>query len=68
MRGPLSERPACCQKYECAALALIHKLLRSVAPTIGGYLMSNYGFESLGYVGVACNIVALSMVARTMQD
>ena len=40
---------------------------RSVAPTIGGYLMTNYGFESLGYVGVACNIVALSMVARVMQ-
>jgi len=46
----------------------VHSIIRSVAPTIGGYLMSNYGFESLGYVGVACNIVALSMVARTMQD
>jgi len=46
----------------------VHSIIRSVAPTIGGYLMSNYGFESLGYVGVACNVVALSMVARVMQD
>jgi len=46
----------------------VHSIIRSVAPTIGGYLMSNYGFESLGYVGVACNIVALTMVARVMQD
>ena len=42
--------------------------LRSVAPTIGGYLMSTHGFESLGYVGVACNVVALSMVAKVMKD
>ena len=41
----------------------VHSIIRSVAPTIGGYLMSAYGFESLGYVGVACNIVA-----RVMKD
>merc|ERR1712117_670966 len=33
------------------SLCIVNSILRSVAPTIGGYLMSNYGFESLGYVG-----------------
>ena len=40
----------------------VNSSIRSFAPTVGGLMMSNYGFASLGYLGVFCNIVALSFI------
>jgi predicted MFS family arabinose efflux permease len=45
----------------------VHSAIRSFAPTAGGYLMTTYGFESLGYLGVACNVVVFGMVAAVFQ-
>lgn len=43
----------------------VHSTIRTLAPTVGGYLVGAYGFESLGYLGVACNILAMLIVGRT---
>eukprot|EP00094_Tigriopus_californicus_P004950 TCALIF_04768-PA protein Name:"Similar to Slc22a18 Solute carrier family 22 member 18 (Rattus norvegicus)" AED:0.25 eAED:0.25 QI:143/0.8/0.83/1/1/1/6/119/483 len=36
--------------------------IRSVAPTFGGFIMNNYGFQSLGLLGVGCNVVVLGIL------
>jgi len=33
----------------------VHSLIRSVSPTIGGYIFQYYGFMSFGVLGVVCN-------------
>lgn len=40
----------------------VHSVIRTVAPTVGGFLLNSYGFESLGYMGVACNLAVLGML------
>eukprot|EP00095_Tigriopus_kingsejongensis_P007254 maker-scaffold286_size222086-snap-gene-0.18 protein:Tk07254 transcript:maker-scaffold286_size222086-snap-gene-0.18-mRNA-1 annotation:"solute carrier family 22 member 18" len=40
----------------------VNSAIRSVAPTFGGYIMNNFGFQSLGLLGVACNVVVLGLL------
>ncbi|KAK6960389.1 solute carrier family 22 member 18 [Biomphalaria glabrata] len=38
----------------------VNSLIRSLSPTIGGYMLASYGFESFGYLGfVTCMAVTL---------
>ncbi|CAK8680399.1 solute carrier family 22 member 18-like [Clavelina lepadiformis] len=41
----------------------VHSLIRSVSPTIGGYIFQYYGFESFGILGVLCNGLLLVYIA-----
>ena len=43
----------------------VHSAIRSVAPTVGGYLIATYGLLSLGGVGVICNLCALMILPFT---
>uniref|UniRef100_H2Z9D0 Major facilitator superfamily (MFS) profile domain-containing protein n=2 Tax=Ciona savignyi TaxID=51511 RepID=H2Z9D0_CIOSA len=37
----------------------VHSLIRSVSPTIGGFLFQYYGFWSFGAIGFICNAMLL---------
>ncbi len=43
----------------------VHSVIRTAAPTVGGHLVASYGFESVGYLGVACNLAVLVLLTRT---
>ncbi len=33
-----------------------------MAPTVGGVLIQNYGFFSLGALGVVCNVIVMAVL------
>ena len=39
-----------------------HSAIRIFTPSIGGYMISNYGFMSLGGVGVLSNLIILMIL------
>ncbi|XP_040568658.1 solute carrier family 22 member 18 [Lepeophtheirus salmonis] len=40
----------------------IHSTIRTIAPTLGGYLIKYYGMASLGYTGVGLYLVSLLLI------
>lgn len=43
----------------------VNSLIRSVSPTIGGYMLTKFGFESFGYLGfVASAVVTVVLIYR----
>ena len=40
----------------------VHSTIRTVAPTIGGAMMANLGYPSIGYLGMGCNMVVLLLL------
>ena len=40
----------------------VHSAIRSLAPTIGGFIVQTYGFPSLGMIGVGCNAIVLLLI------
>jgi len=40
----------------------VHSTIRTVAPTIGGVMMSNLGYPSIGYLGMGCNVIVLGLL------
>nr|CAB3266144.1 solute carrier family 22 member 18 [Phallusia mammillata] len=45
----------------------VHSLIRSVSPTIGGFIFQYYGFKSFGILGVVCNGALFAYVMLTNQ-
>ena len=41
---------------------LVHSGIRSVSPTIGGYVMTRFGYEVIGYIGVVCSFAVILLV------
>eukprot|EP00088_Acartia_fossae_P053124 TRINITY_DN602_c2_g1_i2.p1 TRINITY_DN602_c2_g1~~TRINITY_DN602_c2_g1_i2.p1 ORF type:complete len:451 (+),score=52.78 TRINITY_DN602_c2_g1_i2:27-1379(+) len=37
----------------------INSIIRTLAPTVGGFLLHSYGFSSIGFLGAFCNTVNL---------
>jgi len=44
----------------------VHSLIRVAAPTAGAAVMSRGGLVAVGYLGVACNFIALPLIKRTV--
>ncbi|GFO04586.1 solute carrier family 22 member 18 [Plakobranchus ocellatus] len=43
----------------------VNSLVRSISPTIGGYMLSRFGFDSFGYVGFgACAVVTVVLLCK----
>jgi len=40
----------------------VNSVIRSFSPSIGALMMSNYGYSSIGYLGVVCNSLVLIML------
>ena len=40
----------------------VHSVIRSISPSVGAILMANYGYSSIGYIGVICNVVVLTLL------
>eukprot|EP00091_Calanus_sinicus_P025182 TRINITY_DN9458_c0_g1_i1.p1 TRINITY_DN9458_c0_g1~~TRINITY_DN9458_c0_g1_i1.p1 ORF type:complete len:162 (+),score=51.61 TRINITY_DN9458_c0_g1_i1:294-779(+) len=40
----------------------VHSTIRTVAPTVGGAMMANLGYPSIGYLGMGCNMVVLLLL------
>merc|ERR1712018_492230 len=40
----------------------VHSAIRSLAPTLGGHMVQTYGFASLGFLGVFCNLLVLVLL------
>ena len=40
----------------------VHSVIRTLSPSVGALIMSTYGYSSIGYLGVVCNIVVLAML------
>ena len=46
----------------------VNSLIRTVSPTIGGYMLNNLGFSSFGYLGfVNSLLVVLFLVLRVKE-
>ncbi|GFR98821.1 solute carrier family 22 member 18 [Elysia marginata] len=47
----------------------VNSLIRSVSPTVGGYMLTRFGFESFGYLGfVASALVAMVLVYKRRKE
>lgn len=43
----------------------VHSTIRTVAPTLGGIMMSSsIGYPSIGYLGILCNIAVLALTKQ----
>jgi len=40
----------------------VHSTIRTVAPTIGGAMMSSLGYPSIGHLGMGCNMLVLLLL------
>jgi len=40
----------------------VHSVIRSVSPSVGALIMSSYGYASIGYLGMVCNLVVLVLL------
>ena len=40
----------------------VHSVIRSVSPSVGAVIMASYGYSSIGYLGVVCNMAVLLML------
>ena len=40
----------------------VHSAIRSFAPTLGGHMVQTYGFASLGFLGIICNLLVLVLM------
>lgn len=40
----------------------VHSVIRTVSPTAGGWMLSAYGFPSIGLLGVGCNAMVLILI------
>ena len=40
----------------------VNSLIRSVSPTVGGYMLTRFGFESFGYLGCAVSAVVTGVL------
>merc|ERR1719348_1064 len=40
----------------------VHSTIRTVAPTVGGAMMANLGYPSIGHLGMLCNMVVLILL------
>ena len=43
----------------------VHSSIRTVSPTIGGYLLSSYGLMSLGGVGIISTLITFTLLPFT---
>jgi len=43
----------------------VHSAIRSLAPSVGGYLIAMHGLTSLGAIGIAANLVVLAITPFT---
>ncbi len=43
----------------------VHSVIRTAAPMLGGHMVASYGFESIGYLGVACHLASLLLLPNT---
>ena len=43
----------------------VHSVIRSVSPSVGAVMMASYGYSSIGYLGIACNLVVLVLLKIT---
>merc|ERR1719400_453735 len=34
----------------------VHSVIRTLSPSVGALIMSTYGYSSIGYLGVVCNM------------
>ena len=40
----------------------VHSVIRSVSPSVGALMMASYGYSSIGYLGMVCNLVVLGLL------
>ena len=40
----------------------VHSVIRTLSPSVGALIMSSYGYSSIGYLGVICNVCVLMML------
>lgn len=40
----------------------VNSMIRTVSPTVGGWMMEAYGFKSIGLLGAACNALVVALV------
>ena len=43
----------------------VHSVIRSVSPSVGAIMMASYGYSSIGYLGMVCNLVVLILLKIT---
>ena len=40
----------------------VHSVIRSLSPSLGAVMMSAYGYNSIGQLGVICNVIVVLMI------
>merc|ERR1719461_348412 len=40
----------------------VHSVIRSISPSVGAIMMASYGYSSIGYLGMVCNLVVLILL------
>merc|ERR1712012_1129793 len=40
----------------------VHSVIRSLSPSLGALMMSAYGYNSIGQLGVICNVIVVLMI------